>query len=241
MNNDYFTEYDYSVCNEVLAIDGKAGRLYATPSGEYYSITTKLGKTKDAPALDAWFLREGKKGSSYRGRLASERGSAVHDFAEKYLSADPSSPKSMQAFVDSKNQIQRDWGSIGYDMAMGLVREAEKGLTKIYCQETAIWSDAMQTAGRVDLIGEWKGVPSVVDFKTSSKPKEKKWIEDYFLQTAFYALAHNEMFGTTIDQLVVLITVESSTPQIFVESAERYLLTLSKRLAAFERLQKALV
>jgi genome maintenance exonuclease 1 len=60
-------------------------------------------------------------------------------------------------------------------------------------------------AGTTDLIGVWKGKPAIMDFKQTNKPKKREWIDDYFLQLAAYAAAHNDMHGTTIDTGVILM------------------------------------
>jgi hypothetical protein len=54
----------------------------------------------------------------------------------------------------------------------------------------------------------WKGRPAIMDFKQTNRPKKREWIEDYFLQLAAYAAAHNEMHGTTIDQGVILMACQ---------------------------------
>jgi genome maintenance exonuclease 1 len=54
----------------------------------------------------------------------------------------------------------------------------------------------------------WKGRPAIMDFKQTNRPKKREWIEDYFLQLAAYAAAHNEIHGTTIDQGVILMACQ---------------------------------
>jgi genome maintenance exonuclease 1 len=51
----------------------------------------------------------------------------------------------------------------------------------------------------------YKNVPTLIDFKTAKKIKRRDWIEDYFLQGCAYANAHNVMFGTDIEQIVILM------------------------------------
>jgi genome maintenance exonuclease 1 len=78
-------------------------------------------------------------------------------------------------------------------------------------------------AGTTDCIGLWKGRPAIMDFKQTNRPKKREWIDDYFLQLAAYAAAHNEMHGTTIDQGVILMACQPklledgtySTPEYF--------------------------
>jgi genome maintenance exonuclease 1 len=63
-------------------------------------------------------------------------------------------------------------------------------------------------AGTTDCLGLWKGNPAIIDFKQSNKVKKREWIEDYFLQLAAYALAHDETYGTNIEQGIILMAVQ---------------------------------
>ena len=60
-------------------------------------------------------------------------------------------------------------------------------------------------AGTADCIGVWKGRPAMIDFKTTRKPKKREWIDDYFLQCAAYAEAHNQLYGTEIKTSVIMM------------------------------------
>ena len=63
---------------------------------------------------------------------------------------------------------------------------------------------------------ERHGVPSLIDFKTARKMKKREWIEDYFLQCCAYANAHNVMFDTDINQIVILMIDRSLIFQEFI-------------------------
>jgi genome maintenance exonuclease 1 len=45
----------------------------------------------------------------------------------------------------------------------------------------------------------------MIDFKTTRKPKKREWIDDYFLQCAAYAEAHNQLYGTEIKTSVIMM------------------------------------
>ena len=72
-------------------------------------------------------------------------------------------------------------------------------------------------------IAEWDGVLSIVDFKTSRKPKKKEWITNYFIQSSFYAAAFFERTGVAITQAVIPITVDHNEPQVFKIKTHDYL------------------
>jgi genome maintenance exonuclease 1 len=50
-----------------------------------------------------------------------------------------------------------------------------------------------------------------MDFKQTNKPKKREWIEDYFLQLAAYAEAHNDTYGTDINTGVILMCAKPAT------------------------------
>jgi genome maintenance exonuclease 1 len=85
----------------------------------------------------------------------------------------------------------------------------------VYGQEVVLYSHDLGIAGRCDMIADYEGELSIVDYKSSTRAKNKEDIEDYWVQTAFYALAHNEMFGTKIEKLVILMGVENKLPMVF--------------------------
>ena len=65
-------------------------------------------------------------------------------------------------------------------------------------------------AGATDLAGIYEGVEAILDFKQSNKPRKREWIEDYFLQLAGYAVAHNYLYTTNIQQGVVLMCTKDN-------------------------------
>ena len=180
---------------EAEVIESPEGRRYRTPEGNYYpSVTTVLGHGQDMSWRDAWIARVGQAEADRVSRQATTRGTAVHDLLEKYLNNDPNYLKGhMPANIATAKQ---------------LFPALDKNLTMVYRQETALYSDLLRTAGRVDVVGEWGAVRSIIDFKTSKKFKHKSDIHGYFMQAAYYAYAWYERTGITIPQIVILITVE---------------------------------
>lgn len=178
-------------------------RFYNLSSCAYPSITTVLGNTldeKDSGWLDAWKKRVGETEAARKSKLATDRGTNVHTMMERFIRGeDPRLDEFPQAH-------QR--------MFKTMKLEARK-INKFYGQEVVLYSHVFEIAGRCDLVGEWEGEPAIIDYKTSGKPKTDADIQDYWLQATFYALAHNEMFGTNIKKLVILMGVESSLPLVF--------------------------
>ncbi|NBX87552.1 MAG: hypothetical protein EBQ97_03415, partial [Bacteroidetes bacterium] len=85
-------------------------------------------------------------------------------------------------------------------------------------------------AGRVDLIAEWDGVLSVIDFKTSKKIKKTEDIQEHFAQCTAYAGMYEEHVSVPIDQIVIIMGVENEKPLIFIEKTEDHINNLVEHI-----------
>ena len=89
--------------------------------------------------------------------------------------------------------------------------------------ESPLYSHNLQLAGRVDCIAEYDGKLSVIDFKTSAKPKKEEWIQNYFIQETAYAKMFEELTGETIHTIITMIAVGNGSSQLFIEQpSDRY-------------------
>lgn len=185
------------------------GRTYKTPEGKRYpSVTTVLGDESKAGII-AWRKRIGEEEANKISTQAGTRGTAVHTLAENYINNDPNWAKgAMPSNLFAFNQIKPILDS---------------NMDNVYAQEVPLYSDRLQVAGRVDLIADWVGQLSIVDFKTSRKPKKEEYIQNYFMQASFYAAAFYEMTGISIKRSVILIAVDGEDPQVFVKKTGDYL------------------
>ena len=178
-------KYDYKEIKK-QSVDGR--RLYACPDGNAVaSVTTILDATKDKTHLIAWRKRVGEQKAKEITTEASGVGTRMHKYLEDY--------------VESGNWIEP--GSNPY------AKQAHSMATQIkdnVMNDIEIWGSEVQLyhpkiyAGTTDLVGTYKGQPSIMDFKQTNKPKKKEWVEDYYLQLTAYALAHNELYGTDIKE-----------------------------------------
>ena len=98
----------------------------------------------------------------------------------------------------------------------------DEKISVVYALEQALYSDTMKLAGRVDCIAKWNGATSIIDFKTSSKPKKEEWIQNYFMQCTAYALMVEELTNVQINEIVVLIAVADNEPQVFIKEKAEY-------------------
>ena len=200
-------------------------RFYKAPGGPYPSITTVLGGTADKTWLNDWRSSLGTKKADNETKRCADRGTAVHLIAERYLQ-NIEDFDSGQTYENKKlfNQIKTHINKINNIMG----------------QEIPLYSEILKLAGRCDVVAEFNGVLSIIDFKTSNNLKDDPKIEDYFLQCTAYSLMIEEMFGIVIDQIVVIITVEKGlNGQVFKRDRSQYIGELIKRARKFhEQLQK---
>lgn len=202
-------------------------RIYQISQEKYYpSITTVLGGTLEpakANALENWRKRIGHAKADQVSTAAANRGTNMHTMLERAVRGDD--PKIEEFPVEHVNMFKS-------------LRLELRKINKVYGQEVVLYSDILGVAGRCDLIAEYQGELAVVDYKSSTRAKSADEIGDYWLQTAFYGIAHNEMFGTDIKKLVIMMGVENKLPMIFRKTIDdELLLKLAERVSEFyERL-----
>jgi genome maintenance exonuclease 1 len=187
--------------------DGR--RYYVLPDGtKLPSVTTVIG-AKSKRAILEWRRRVGEEEANKISRKSSGRGTNVHTLCERYLNNESLGdimPDAKEMFLTLKPLLHR--------------------INNIHYQECALWSIKLGMAGRVDCIGEFDGVLSVIDFKTSKRIKKKEDIDNYFAQCVAYACMYEELIGKGIDQIVIIMAVEDSEPLLFIEKTEDHLNTL---------------
>jgi genome maintenance exonuclease 1 len=199
-------------------------RWYDTPNGFYPSITTILGFTETPEkkaSLKRWQDALGAE-AVVRSKAATDRGTNVHLLAERYLKK-----QQVDLPIDGKPVPHADLQSFN-----ALKMELNK-IDEVWGQECALYSDSIEIAGRCDCVGTYKGLPVIIDFKTSGKVKGHADIGNYKVQLAFYGLAHNEMYGTNIEDGIILMVSEAGFPQKFMVKLADHMEELRTRAASF--------
>ena len=172
-------------------VDGQ--RVYVTPEGNVYpSITSILGR-KPKPGIEEWKERIGYQEANKIMKESAALGTMVHSLCEDYLYNEKLQCEDQEA-ISVFNRLRFLLGNID----------------NIYGIEVPLHSDILKVAGTADCVAEYNGVLSVIDFKTSRKPKREDWIEDYFIQAFFYSAAFFEMTGALPEQIVILVAVRNS-------------------------------
>jgi genome maintenance exonuclease 1 len=162
------------------------------------SVTTILSKTKDLTHILEWQARVGKEESEKIKNEASSLGNGMHKNLENYILG-----QEMSGSVMSKI------------LAKVIIKEAFPRINEIWGSEVMLYSAGLY-AGTTDLVGIHDNTHAVMDFKNSLRDKKREWIDEYFMQLAAYALAHNEMYGTDISKGVVMIATRDAKYQEFI-------------------------
>jgi genome maintenance exonuclease 1 len=187
-------KYNY-VPLDRTTIDGK--RHYCLPNNsKVASVTTILDRTKPQEKRDAlanWKKRVGEVRAQEITTEAANRGTRMHKYLEDYVLYDELKPLPGNPFA------QPSWF-----MAAQVILQGLGNADEFWGVEVPVYYSGLY-AGTTDCVGVWKGKPAIMDFKQTNKPKKREWIEDYFLQLAAYAMAHNEMHSTDITTGVILM------------------------------------
>ena len=205
--------HDLIKLNELSVKTEEGKRLYQTPQGKSYpSVTTVTGiLSKDD--IQAWRQRIGEEKADQITRAATSRGNEVHKLAELYLRNELFSQSTLFDEPKTNNYKMFEALSSVLDNKVGIVRAIEAPL----------YSDVLRVGGRVDLVAEWDNELAVIDFKTSSKPKKERWIDNYFMQSSAYAFMFEELTKISINKIVIAIALENLGTQIFIKNANDYI------------------
>ena len=202
--------------------DDHGPRTYLVGEKKVPSVTTILSKTaskEKQASLDAWRARVGYQEAQAITTQAANRGTEMHYVLENYING-----------VGYLNLSSK--GAQSRIMAHKIIENLEP-LKIIYGNEVSLAYDD-QWAGSTDLVGNFDGKDTIIDFKQSNKPKKEEWIEDYFYQIAAYSLAHKKNYGN-IEQGLICICTKDGFYQQFKMDQKKLLEYESKW---FDRVQK---
>jgi len=200
-------------------------RFYLTPEGKLYpSITTVLQRRK-MEGLMEWRKKVGDDVANYIARTAAHRGTKVHHMCEDFLN-------NMESDYPEK-WAEHKKNFLPYVLFSQIKPVLMQKVNNIFAQECGLYSDKYKVAGRVDCIGEYNGVPSIIDFKTSTKERNDDWNESYYIQASAYAEMFEERTGIEINQIVILVVTEDGIVQEFIKTKHDYLPLLVETIDDF--------
>ena len=196
-------------------IDGV--RYYDTPTGEKLVSITSVISHYNREIFREWRARVGNDEANKVTKQATSRGTDMHTLVEHYIKNEelPTvQPLSEMLFKQAKPDLNK--------------------IDNIHAVEQALFSKELGVAGTVDCIAEYEGELAVIDFKTSKKPKPRKWIEHYFVQCAAYACMLYEMTGIMVQKFVIIMSCEDGECVVYEEYDKRkYIDLLSEYIREF--------
>ena len=191
-------------------IDGK--RHYDVGTNEKLpSVTTILQATQSEEKrkkLEEWRKRMGAQYADRVKDIAALRGTSMHTYLEGYIT----------------DQRHLDLTALGREagrMADVVIRSGLGDLEEVWGTEVTLYYPGLY-AGATDVVGIYNGRESIIDFKQTNKPKRREWIDDYFTQLAAYAMAHNYVYETAIQQGVILMCSKDGFFQKFEVSDHEF-------------------
>jgi genome maintenance exonuclease 1 len=192
-----YPKFDYKAMDRTT-VDGK--RHYTLPDGSKVpSVTTILDKTKPEEkkqALQNWRKAVGEQRAQQITTEAANRGTRMHAYLETYILQDEMKPLPTNPYAHPS-----------WFMAAEVILKGLTNVDEFWGCEVPLYYSGLY-AGTTDCLGLWKGRPAIMDFKQTNKPKKREWIDDYFLQLAAYAQAHNHTYGTNIRDGVILMACQ---------------------------------
>ena len=212
----------------VTRTEEHGSRTYDVLGMRLPSVTTILSQTRDQSFLTTWKNKVGHENAERIKNVSANRGTAMHKFLEKYI----------------EGVGYEDLTTIGREakiMAQKIIESGLKNITEYYGSEVSLYYHGLY-AGATDLVCMHDGMESIVDFKQANRPKRKEWIEDYYLQIAAYAMAHDHMHGSQIRQGIIMICTPDSYYQEFKvqdEELRMYRHKFLKRLSQYHDQNKA--
>jgi len=218
-------KYNYK---DVTRVTEHGSRLYDVLGMRLPSVTTILSQTKDQSFLTAWKNKVGHENAERIKNHSASRGTAMHKFLEKHVEG---------IGYDDLTTLGREAKS----MAQKIIEDGLSNVSEYYGSEVMLYYPDLY-AGSTDLVCMHDGMETIVDFKQSNRPKREEWIEDYYLQIAAYAMAHDSVYGSNIQQGVIMVCTPDLYYQEFKcegEKMRHYRHEFLKRLSQYHDQNKA--
>ena len=217
-------QYKYPKSSRSL-IEGN--RHYDISNEKLPSVTTIISLTQSEEkkqSLEQWRKRVGEQEAENIKNTSATRGTLMHSFLEYYVRGD-------------KLLDLSDEGKVASGMGQIIIDQGLKDMEEVWGSEVTLFYPGLY-AGSTDLCGIYSGRESIVDFKQTNKPKRREWIDDYFVQLGAYAMAHDVVYKTCIDQGVVLMCSKDKYFQKFTSNGKEFTRYKHKFLAKVDQYYK---
>lgn len=207
-----FVHLPVTLTESLSEVSKNGKRFYATPDGEFPSVTTVVGFEKQS------FFADWRKKNPDESRRVTARGTKFHSLIEKYI---------------KNEEIKFDELMSNEKALFSLLKPELDKIDNIVALESPLWSKTLGLAGRTDCIAEYDGKLSIIDFKASTKEKRPKDIDNYFAQATAYALMYQERTGKIVDNFAILIACEDGIKQVFQDNPLKYVKHLKKLIMKY--------
>ena len=202
-------------------------RIYDVGNERLPSVTTILQATQSPAKLEffkRWRAQKGEEKADKIKNEAASRGTNLHKYLEKHILG--------EGYVDLTEE-----GKLAKAMSDVIIEKGLKDLSEVWGSEVTIHYPGLYE-GQTDLVGTYDYEDSIIDFKQSNRPKRKEWIEDYMMQLAAYAMAHNTVYGSEITQGVILMCTPNKYFQKFHIKGREFINYQHKFLAKVDQYYK---
>ena len=179
--------------------DDEGNRTYDVRGTQLPSVTTILSRTKDQGFLKKWKAKVGEANAEVIKNISSKRGTSMHKYIEAFIL--------QQGYEDMTSLGQQ-----AKSMAKKIIENALLPVDEYFGSEVTLYYPGLY-AGTTDLICMHNDMETVVDFKQANSPKRKEWVDDYYLQIAAYAMAHDYIYGSNIEQGIIMVC----TPDLYLQ------------------------
>ncbi len=174
-------------------------RKYEVAGYRLPSVTTILGQTKDQKFLQDWKKKVGEKEAERIKNASAVRGTSMHKYLENYVLG-----KGYEDLTELGQETKR--------MAQKVIEVGLAPVSGYFGSEVTVYYPGLY-AGSTDLVGIHNDKETIIDFKQANRPKREEWITDYKLQAGAYAMAHDYVHGSSIEQAVIMVC----TPDLYYQ------------------------
>ena len=205
----------------------EGNRHYDISNEKLPSVTTIISLTQSEEkkqSLEQWRKRVGEQEAENIKNTAATRGTLMHSFLEYYVRG--------EKLLDTTDEGQAASG-----MGQIIIDQGLRDMEEVWGSEVTLFYPGLY-AGSTDLCGVYGGRESIVDFKQTNKPKRREWIEDYFVQLGAYAMAHDVVYRTCVDQGVILMCSKDGYFQKFTSNGKEFTSYKHKFLAKVDQYYK---
>jgi len=189
------------------------GHYYRTEEGKLYPSVTTVFKLIDPAEEKPWYPRWINKlarenNCTYEeaillakkvGKGSTDVGTELHRLAEDYIN-------NKEIIYEPENYIN-NFEKNPIDLFNPLKTHLDGYIGTVHGTEAKIYSDDLEIAGTSDLVAEYDGILSIIDYKNSRKPKSLSNLKEshYFEQICCYGKLWEYCTGQKIEQGVIIV------------------------------------